>query len=395
MPNFSYAILETGGRKRTGSLAANDINHARQNLQRLGVRIIELKPAKASRWTRLEMNRAATAAVTSEYALELASLLKAGAPLRQALDIQASGKSGVSRLARSVKQSVDAGQPLSRSLRDAGDAAGFLAEFVEAGEAGGRIEDMLQKAGAFLKVREDAAKKTRGALAYPAFILALSVLAVAVITLYVAPALAPTLRDAGSDSVILWLADFGEVVKAHQQTILIGVALGLGVIFLLARTPIAKQVGASSIWRMPMLGAIVRDLEVGQSGSVLAALVASGRSFDSALNYAARVSNRIMRAEYTALAASLRNGVPLTIALQKARHLPYEMKRLAALGERSSALPEALAQAADICTARAMRRIDQVSSTIGPVLVIGLGVGISLLLISVLGSLSGLGEGTL
>lgn len=395
MPTFSYAILEAGGRKRTGSMVAADIGHARQNLQRIGGRIIELRPAKSHRWTRIEIRRTPSVTVTSEFASELAGLLRAGAPLRQALDIQTSGKTGVARLARTVKQSVDAGQSLSRSLRDTGDAASFLAEFVEAGEAGGRIESMLLKAGEFLIVREDAASKTRAALAYPTFILALSVLAIAVITLYVAPALAPTLREAGSDSIILLLAGFGDVVKANQQLILIAAAALLSVVFLLARAPVAKKFGLSIIWRMPVLGAIVRDLEVGQSGSVLAALVASGRSFDSALGYAARVSNPIMHAEYTSFAANLRDGLPLTSALQKARYLPYEMKRLAVLGERSSALPEALAQASEICTARAMRRIDQISSTIGPVLVIGLGVGISLLLISVLGSLSSLGEGAI
>ena len=319
-------------------------------------------------------------------------MLSAGAPLRQALDIQATGKRREAEIARAVKQSVEAGQSLSAGLRHQGGAAEFVAEFVEAGEAGGRLEPMLNKAAQTLTAREEAAKKVRSALAYPAFILLLALCALFVITLYVAPALAPTLQETSPDSFILKLAFAGEFLQIHQRWLLLSAAGLVTTILLMGRSKWAKKLILSSAWRLPIIGPIAKDLEAGQSSAVLAALLAAGRSMDSALKYAARVSNPILSATYLSIGEKLRDGQPFDAAIQNAKHLPYEIKRLAVLGARSSALPQALEQAAEICSQRASRQIDRFSSIIGPVLVIGLGVGISLLLISVLGSLSNMGE---
>ena len=392
MPIFAYSALQADGRKRQGTLNAANEASASTQLKQLGLRPIDIRPSDRKRLTQFESGTALSARAVSEFAQELSGLLSAGAPLRQALDIQSAGKRREAEIARSVKQSIESGQSLSAGLRDQGGAAELLAEFVEAGQAGGRLEPMLNKAAQTLMAREDATKKIRGALAYPLFILILAICALFVITVYVAPALEPTLQDTNSDSFILNLAEVGEFIRNNQRSFLLGFAGLIATLFLMIKSGLINKIKPQLAWRLPLIGTIARDLEAGQSIAVLAALLAAGRSMDSALKYAARVSNPVMRQSYLAIAEELRDGRPFPTAMENAQHLPYEIKRLAVLGAQSSALPQALEQAADICSKRAARMIDRISAIIEPTLVIGLGVGISLLLISVLGSLSNMGD---
>lgn len=392
MTLFQYTALGPDGRRRTDRLEAIDETGARRQVAAAGEHLIEIRSAANRSWHKFERKTDISPRGAGEFALELAGLLSAGAPLRKALDIQSAGIGISANLATSVLRNLDNGGSLSAGLRATGGGARLLAEFVEAGEAGAGLDELLRSGGQFLQARSEALEKIKSALAYPVFILILVIVALAVITLFVAPALAPTLEESGQGGLIIWMAGFAEFVSTNSQPLTLASAGVIGLGFVMLRRPVTRKIINHLVWRLPFFGAVARDLETGQSCSVLAALLDAGRSLESALKYAAGVSGPQLSAIWSSLANRLRDGDTASAAFNAEPALPLEVRRLALLGERSSAFPQAMRQAGEICHTRAMRRIDRIAAVFGPALVIGLGAGISLLMLSVLGSLSSIGD---
>lgn len=392
MTLFRFSAIGQDGRKRRGQIEASDRDQARYLLSSNGDLVVDLEESGKRNWLKFERRTEISPQTASDFALELSGLLTAGASLRKALDIQADGDGAVAKFAASVRRDIEAGRSLSLALRSAGGAAETLAEFAAAGEAGAGLDELMAGAGRFLAARGEAVTKIKSALAYPVFILALAIIAIGVITLYVAPALAPAMEQSGEQGMIVWLAGVGIYLNANSTFIFLTLAaLVVVLMFLWSRQTIRKRVN-QAVWKLPMLGSIARDLDTGQSCDVLAALLQTGRPMEVSLQFAAAVSGPELAERYRSIAIRIRDGQTASAAFSAERALPKEVRRLALLGEQSSTFGKAIEQAGRICHDRALRRIDKIAKVLGPALVIGLGIGVSLLMINVLGSLSSLGE---
>ena len=395
MTQFRYISLGSDGTRKSGRLEAADEAGARRIISASGDLLVELRDASRRSWLRLERRTDVPPAIAADFALELSGLLRAGAPVRRALDIQSGTPGGAGKLAGAVLTHIENGGSLSAGLRQAGGSAVMLAEFAAAGEAGAGLDTLMESGGRFLKARTDAISRIRNALAYPAFIALLGLVAVSVITVYVAPALAPTLKGTGQGGFVIGLAGLGAWVQAHMSWLASGLAATILAAFLILRRPLVRRRLAAGLWSLPLVGPVARDLDVGQSCAVLAALLAAGRPLESALRFAAAVSGPHLARIYGAISRNIRDGQVAGAAFAAAPGLPAEVRRLALLGEKSSAFASAMRQAGQICHDRALRRIDRLSALAGPVLVIGMGGAIALLMLSVLGTLSGIGDSVL
>lgn len=395
MTRFRYVAVGPDGSRKAGHLDAPGEADARRMVSSSGDLLVELQDASRRDWLKLERRTVLPSAAAAEFALELSGLLGAGAPMRKALDIQSGGSGPTARLAGAVLTHIDNGGSLSDALRRAGGSAVMLAEFAAAGEAGAGLDTLMESGGRFLKARTDAISRIRNALAYPIFIALLGLVAMSVITIYVAPALAPTLKDSGQGGFVIWLASVGDWTQANMSWLAAGVAASiLGGSVLMSRASVRRRLGAL-LWSLPVLGPVARDLDVGQSCDVLSALLQAGRPLESALRFASAVSGPNLAAVYDSIGQNIRDGQVASAAFASAAGLPAEVRRLALLGEKSSAFAGAMRQAGRICHDRALRRIDQFAALVGPVLVIGMGAAIALLMLSILGTLSGIGDSVL
>lgn len=392
MTRYRYSVISPDGRKRIGHIEAHGKQQAEKLILASDDLLIELEVTSARKRFKLERKQTVSEATAAEFGLELSGLLSAGAPLRRALDIQSEGKTQTAILAQNVRRRIDTGLALSEALEEAGGSAVLLSEFSAAGEAGAGLERLLASGARFLNARQQAVSELKNALAYPLFIVLLALVALTVITIFVAPALAPTLEDAGQGGIVLWLAKIGTWAQSHSSLFLVILAGLISLTFFTASSKLLKNWVSRLIWRSPFLGGIVRDLDTGQSCNVMSALLEAGRPLESALRFAAAVSSTELSKTYQGIALRLRDGEVASVAFSTSKALPIELRRLAVLGEQSSTLGRAIAQAGDLCHARALRRIHQLANVAGPALVIGLGLAIAGLMLSILGSLSSIGE---
>lgn len=393
---YRYVSITSSGTRITGKVEARDADEAKRFVSDAGEYLIELNEASRRNWLSFERDRADVSLETaSVFAIELATLVEAGAPLRKALEIQSDGNSKVSRLAALCIKQLDNGGSLSSALRQAGGSAGLLAEFAAAGETGAGLGPMLETGGEFLRARAEAMARIRSAMSYPFFIGLLSVIALIVVMVYVAPALAPAIDEAEGAGLILKLADAGNWIQANGSLLLLGGAASLAGLFLILRGQRTKERLNALGWSLPLIGPIAKNLDVGQACAVMSALLKSGRSLENALQFAGAASSPRIAKSFADISDRLRDGQIASLAFAEDTALPGEVRRLAALGESSSAFPEAMQQAGRICHDRAMRQLERVSALAGPVLVIGMGGMIAGLMLTVLGSLSTIGGSAL
>lgn len=392
MIQFRYTGMTNTGKKTSGHLEANDEHHAKQLIRSKGLYIVELNKRNERQFLKLEKNISAKPQDISIFAIELAGLLKAGAPLRKALEIQSKGNGKQAHMAANISTKIDNGGKLSEGIREIGLSAHLLAEFAAAGENGAGLDKLLENGGEFIRARHQAITRIKNALAYPLFILVLAFISMSVLTIYVAPALAPTLESSESSGIIFLMADLGEWIQSNNSFILVGIALLILVTYLILKRPQTSSVLNKAVWKIPYIGTIAKDLDIGQSCEVLSALLESGRPVDVALEYASAVSGPNLSKSYKRMSKRIRDGSLMSTAFEEEKDLPIEVKRLALLGEQTSALGISIKQAGVLCYDRALLRIDRFSAIAGPSLVIIMGIGIALLMLNVLGSISQIGD---
>ena len=161
MTRYRYTVIAPNGRKRSGQIEAGSRDQAEALISSDGDLLIDLSDTEQRRLFSLERSSDLPSSTATDFALELAGLLTAGASLRRALDIQTEGRSKPAELARSIRKHIDEGGTLSSGLKASGGSGTLLAEFAAAGEAGAGLETLLDVGGRFLAARQQALSEIR------------------------------------------------------------------------------------------------------------------------------------------------------------------------------------------------------------------------------------------
>lgn len=394
MTVFRYAALLANGKTRNGLVEAPSQEAALKVLTARGETPVRLKPARdAGRQARVPRRELAI------FLADLAALHDAGVPMRRALDVLANGASTAraSQLAQLMAERLDAGSDVGRaaSLAEAGDIA-FAAELARAGEASGKLGDALRFAAELLLRQAEFARRIANALAYPAFLLLLSVMAIIALAAFAGPAIAPLIEESPNPPEgLTFVLAMGEAIQTHGIAILATFASVLIVVVVASRRSPFREALATLRANMPFIGSIVRDINCGAFSRILGALASGGAPAVVAMDLAARsVPNLTWRKRFEVAGQSLRDGRTVASALANLPGASPELARLARVGEASGALGDMLTRAGNIAVDRALRRLDQAAAAAGPILILTMGGFTGWLMSAFLAGLSQLGEGT-
>lgn len=390
MTRFLYRSVTKDGERQSGLFEAADQETARRLILARGETILDLRAADKAKKLSLERKDVLSEAVAAKFAVELSSLLRAGAPLRDALRIMADGSSTSASLAQEVGHKLDTGGSLADALQQQGQIGRLLARFVEAGLAGVGLENMLARASKFFQDRLDTNKKIQSALAYPVFVILLAMTAILIIIVFVAPALAPALQ--GQDNFILSVAEFGAFIRAQSSFILLVIAALIGLLFLFRKRLRLRQKVQGLASKLPLISSLQQDMAAGPALDVLGALVEAGTPIIDALRSTKQLADYPAQDAFEAILERLQDGVPLRQALTKADGLPSDVTRVAVLAERAGTLGPSLVEAGRLCRERALDRTNRLAAIAGPFLVVLVGGLVASMMLFVLSGLTSIGE---
>lgn len=394
MPRFTYTAAAPNGARVTGVIEASDERDAYARLRADNYRPISLVAAKDdSRAGRVTLGPAAV----GELAADLAELLMAGASMKNALQVMSSASEGgnAGAAARALSQEISKGVPLDEAFRTVlGARYPFLPALVAAGEAAGNLPSALNTIAETIERDLEITEQVATALSYPAFVLAMTLGSVLLIVLFVAPALAPIIEEAGNGTSLVMsaLLAVSGLLTEHPLA-WSGGLLALGVALFTAWRIGALDPILQTLLLDGPLRQMTRGVVYGGFARTLGQLLAARAPAAEAIRLAAgsiRLAEARKRLDGVALAVG--GGATVSQALATVASLPPTLSQMARIGEETGALGRMLDRAGRQEQQRALRRIKSSTKWLGPALIIVLGALIGVLMSGLLSGVSGLGD---
>jgi type II secretory pathway component PulF len=394
MARFSYIAAAPSGARVAGSVEADDERDAFARLQRDSLRPIRITPASGSdRRGRVSLPPEAVA----ELASDLAELLLAGASMKNALAVMASASGDTSSgpAAQALSVEISKGVPLDEAFRTVlGSRYPFLPALIAAGEAAGSLPAALTTIAETIERDMEIAEQVVGALSYPGFVLCMTLGSVLLIVLFVVPALAPIIDEAGGQTslVMTGLLAVSRLLTDHPMVWMGALSAVAAVLLVSWRVGALNRVLQTLLLDGP-LGAMARGIVYGGFARALGQLLAARAPAPEAIRLASgsiRLDEARKRLDGVAIAVG--GGASISEALASVSSLPPALSQMARIGEETGALGRMLDRAGRQEQSRALRRIKSRTKWLGPALIIVLGVMIGILMSGLLAGVSGLGD---
>ena len=377
MTVYSYTARAADGQKVHGSIEAESPPAAARMIMERGASVLSIEERRVFHFPRiLRLRSGITAEERIAFFQELSVLLAVGIPVHCALERLLAGEHGTSmgRVIRTLHRAVMHGMSLSQAMSMQRQVfSSVLVGMVRAGEESGALDVVLRAAASFLTEVHRTREAVRSALLYPCFLLAATLLVLALMTVFVLPIFAILLADLHTALPLptrLLLAVSAQMSAAPAQTILVGGTI-LTAVGLVLRVPSVRFLWDRFLLHLPILGDLVSFGTWQMILRILAILLHSGIRLDRAVALACTVTgNRVLERRLQHVERCLIEGHSLTQILSDEPYLPPLLRGMLAAGEEAGELEHILPQAADYCGRRAEAIGQRAAALAEPIMIV-------------------------
>ena len=362
----------------------------RQELEAKGLYILALSQRGSLGWSGFSLPRRRRLK-TREFLIfnqELATLLGAGLPLVQSLDIlrQRIEDPTFKATLNDVHDRVRAGASLSEAFEVQGDLTpGVYTASLLAGEKSGGLEEVIRRYVDHVKIITALKRKTLSALVYPVILLFLSLVVVGIIVLRVVPEFEGFYQGFGAELPMITRVIVGvsEVMRGYFPVILLGIGGGVAGVWYWLRQPGRRAVVDRILLQIPAVGLIAGRFATSQLARTLATLLGGGLPLVNALDVASRaLGNRFFADQLKIVGQRVREGEPLAASLADRGVFPQVAIKMVEVGESTGALREMLTSIADFFDEEIDTQLSRFVTLIEPTLLVLMGAVIAALLIA-------------
>ena len=393
MPAFSYQALDAHGATQRGVLEADSARSARSQLRARALVPLAVEPVTSDTRSReivLWQPKVLNPTALTIWTRQLASLVDAGLPLERALTVLAdeAPTPRLQALVAALRAEVNAGSSFAQALAQHPLAfSPMYRAVIAAGEHSGQLGLVLERLADDLEARQALRSKVMAALLYPTIVSGIALLIVMFLLAYVVPQVAGvfTSSQRALPGLTVVMLAISQAVQLAWPWILLAVAgawLGLR---LSLRQPAIRQQWDATWLRAPVLGPLARGYNAAQCARTLALLIGAGVPILKALQTAAdTLPNTALRADLVEAQGLVREGAPLSKALAHRQRLPGLLAMFARLGEQTGELPQMLQRAAQQLSNEVQRKALYWATLLEPLLIVGMGVIVMLIVLAVM-----------
>jgi type IV pilus assembly protein PilC len=387
---FRARLASATGEISEGVYAADTESRLRHELEEKGLYVLSLQPKHAIGGIslRLPQRRSVSMREFLVFNQELATLLKAGMPLVQSLDLLKRRVTSpvFKAVLNDVHEQVRSGTALSDAFAAQGDLFPrvYTASLL-AGERSGNLDAVLRRYVEYTKIIATVKRKTISALVYPAILISLALVLVAIIVIKVVPAFSDFYGSFGANlpvitRIIIGVSDF---IRAQLVLLVIGLAAAITALVVWVRRPGQHARFDHLILNLPMLGQVARKFGTSQMARTLATLLGGGLPLVNALDIAANsIGNRFMARQLEIVSTRVREGESFAGALDARRVFPEVAVKMAEVGESTGALQEMLNTVADFYDEDISTTMERFITLVEPTLLVVMGIVIAGLLLA-------------
>jgi type IV pilus assembly protein PilC len=376
---------------------ATDEMSLRRDLEQKGYHIFSVQPAGfLSRFSvpggGFRMRKRTKRVKTEAFLIfnqEMASLLHAGLPLLQALELMLERMKDPDfrPVLEDIRNRVKAGEDLSAAFEAHGDIFPRLyPSTLKAGEKSGELESVIRRFIRYLQLIGDARRKVTSALIYPAVLIVLSLIMLSVMALVVVPKFTSFYDELNAELPLLTRIMLGiiDTIRGNWILILGGLVGG----WLFYRRWSRTQGGMIAIHRfmleLPIVGSIFHRFGLAEFSRSLSTLLSGGIPLVPASEIAVNgISNAYLRSQLQPTIQKVREGEPFHQALEESEIFTDMAVDMIKVGEATGALDEMLSNVADFLDQQVETRTQRLLSLVEPVMLVIMGLIIGILLVSI------------
>ena len=380
---FEWEGKDRNGKQVRGETRAVGENQVQATLRRQGVFPTKIKKR------RMRSGKAIKPKDIAIFTRQLATLMKAGVPLLQAFDIVGRGNTNasVTKLLNDVRADVETGSSLSGAFRKFPMYFNSLyCNLVEAGEAAGILESLLDRLAVYMEKTEAIKSKIKSALMYPASVVVVAFVVVAVIMIFVIPAFKEVFSSFGADlpAPTLFVIAISEVFVAYWWLIFGGI-FGAFYFFMQAwkRNEKMQMFMDRLMLKIPVFGALIEKSCIARWTRTLSTMFAAGVPLVEALDSVGGASgNSVFAIATERIQQEVSTGTSLTNAMTNANIFPSMVLQMCSIGEESGSIDHMLGKAADFYEAEVDDMVAGLSSLMEPIIIVFLGTLIGGIVVS-------------
>jgi len=393
MPLYRYKALNSRGETLDGQMEAASDTEVVLRLQEQGHLPVEARPASeagGASWRSLLRPKPFAGQRLVQFTQQLATLLGAGQPLDRALTIllELPEEPAAKRTIAEVRDAVRGGSTLSGALeRQHGTFSRLYINMVRAGEAGGSLEETLQRLADYLERSRLLRGRVVNALIYPVILLAMVGLSMMFLLGYVVPQFAAMYEslDAPLPLFTKIVLALGMFVRDWWIVLVAVPALALWWLDRRLRDPAFRTRFDAWVLRRRLVGPMLARLETARLARTLGTLLRNGVPLMAAMGIGRSVvGNRVLAADVEAAAEDVKNGVGLSAALGKGKRFPRLALQMVQVGEESGALDSMLLKTADTFEQEAGQALDRMLAALVPAVTMVLALVVMAVILAVL-----------
>ena len=393
MPAFRFEALDALGKSTTGLLEADNARAARSQLRAqslVPLAVSQVASAGTAKAGLRLSGRVFNSTGLAVWTRQLAGLVGSGLPLERALTALSDEAEDTEQreLVAHLRSEVNAGSPFAQALASAPrEFDDVYRGVVGAGEQSGALGAVLERLADDLEARQELKGRLISATLYPAIVSCIAIVIVIFLVTYVVPQVATVFSSSKRALPILTqiMMAVSGFLRSWGWLVVIAIASGVGLLLLSLRNEDFRQRFDAGWLNLPLVGRLARGYNAARFAGTLAMLAGAGVPILKALQAAAEtLSNRAMRADAMDALVQVREGAPLASALAGKKRFPGILAMFARLGEQTGQLPVMLDRAAKQLSAEVQRRAMQMATILEPLLIVGMGGVVMMIVLAVL-----------
>ena len=289
----------------------------------------------------------------ADFTDRLVPLLQAEIPLEKALGIvQDTGESPEEKeIISSLRRGLHEGRKFSQLIRDRSRLfPRMYASIVEAGEEAGALPQVLGQLRDFLNMTREMKTFLISSSIYPVFVMVVCIGVVSLLLGVVVPRFSKVILSTGKEPSFTTqlLLNSSELVRNYWWGGLIFLVVSLIVVRQVGRDGKFKDTWDNFVLKLPIFGRIVILANIGRQVRTMSILMKSGVHLLDTVAISAKVLQNVkLQQSISGLAAELRRGERLSVALSRSQYIPPLVTRMLAVGEETGATDEMLSRVAD------------------------------------------------
>jgi len=406
MPTYIYKATDSSGKIVNGSLEADGEKGVVAELHDMGFIPIRIALSKGSgKALDVDISKQISSLLKGvsgkdilAFTQDLSTLLESGLPVDRALSIliEAAEKEKVKEVVGDILKTVQGGGYLSDAMAKHPKVfSTFYVNMVKAGEAGGVLESVLGRLGAFLESSQELKDYIKSALVYPLFLVFVGGASIIILLTFVIPKFSVIFSDMGQAIPFStrFLLDLSEVLRSYWWVIL----GGLGAIVFFLRRYFTTRAGRLRLDRnklsFPVVGGLVRKIEVARFARTLGTLTKSGVPILQALVLVKDIiGNRVIAKSMEEVYDKVKEGDKLSKPLSDSGIFPSLAIQMITVGEETGRLDGMLLRVAENYEKMVKDTVKRFISLLEPAMILAMGLVVGFVVISMLMAIFSMNE---